>query len=137
MVSINQGRFGSRPRPPETISNAEIAETAERLGVSDRLCVLLLRRWSAGQARRVGQGRRRRFQTPRSLRSPRNLPGRILGALRARRFRSSPVATVALPFARPGLRRPAPIGRQRTAHVIALGKPASRIAPYIALVRAG
>jgi hypothetical protein len=31
MVSINQGRFGNRPRPPVTISNAEIAETAERL----------------------------------------------------------------------------------------------------------
>src|SRR5438093_9614732 len=50
----------SRPRPPETMSNAEIAEIAEcswkslgalcALGVSDRLCVLLLRRSGTGQA---------------------------------------------------------------------------------------
>src|ERR671937_208083 len=69
------------PRPPETISNAELAEIAERLsgrflgdlgalGVLDRLCVLLERRSGTEHGCRVGRGRRRRFQTPSSPRSP-------------------------------------------------------------------
>src|SRR5437870_11210201 len=59
------------------------------LGVSDRLCMLLLGRSGTGQARRAGRGRRRRCQTPRSPRSPSMFLEMSRRSLRARRFRSS------------------------------------------------